>query len=119
LRWIRQFYFEKRREIEQQVFRRQRELKSQLKPDATDEERGKLREQLQAYRKELEEKAMTMFNEFARDPHPLPPSKDAGGEARPFRGDRPHNRPGPPPESGETAPPSSGERSPAPPGEAL
>src|ERR1051326_4999192 len=78
MRWIRQFYFRKRGEMERQVMQRARELKSQLPSDASDEDKQNLRQQLQEYRKDLEEKAKPEFEEFARNPHAPPPPPDLG-----------------------------------------
>lgn len=86
MRWIRQYYFQLRREVFQQVFQRARELKAQLPPDATDDEKQQLRPQLQQYRQELEAEAMEKFEAFAKNPHPLPPPEH-------FKSDRPPRRP--------------------------
>ena len=83
MRWIRQYYFQKKREMFQKVGQRARELKQQ--PAAADSQAGddgkqNLRQQLQQYRQQLEEESKKDFEEFARNPHPLPPPKESRPE---------------------------------------
>ncbi|MSR64970.1 MAG: DUF3106 domain-containing protein [Verrucomicrobiae bacterium] len=92
MRWIRQFYFHKRSEIEHQIMQRARKLKSQLPSDASDEDKQTIRQQLQEYRKDLEEKAKPEFEEFARNPHALAPPPYFGGV-------KPHRKPPPRPQA--------------------
>lgn len=85
LRWIHQFYGQKRREIGQKVAAHAQELKAQLSPDSAEEARLNLRKELQQYRRELEQQAKREVAEFARDPRPVPPPQWAEGPA-PGRG---------------------------------